>query len=169
MGISIAGLLILGVFLTAVLLLGRSATISSTVVATSAKDAIDRSGERARTMFRIENTTVSGAGADLTVQVENIGAMSISDFPHMDLIVKYTHPVTGSPPVIGFLPYTEGGLGNNQWTVNSITPDGFEPGVWNPGESMTLGVKLDPPQKTSTTGTLAVASPNGVSATAYFP
>ena len=66
------------------------------------------------------------------------------------------------------LTHTEGALADNEWTPTSISPDDFESGAWNPGESVTLDGKLSPAQQSGTTGTVAVGTPNGVLATAYF-
>ena len=166
MGVNVAALLILAVLITMLSMLARSTIISNTVVGLTMERAVDRAGERGRTNFTIQSTT--GGGANLTVVVINSGSSPVSDLPHMDFIVDYTGTAGGGAQVIARLTYTQGALSNNQWKKSSITPDEFEPGTWNPGETMTLDAQLDPPQQSATTGTVAVGTPNGVSATAYF-
>lgn len=58
--------------------------------------------------------------------------------------------------------------GADTWALDSISPDSFEPGILNPGETAQLTGKLVPPMKAGSSGTLAVATSNGVSTTAYF-
>ena len=167
MGTSVAALIVLAVLITAVVLMARSTIVSNTVVGLATKSAVDRSGERARTMFITE--AVTGSGSNLTLQVKNTGITSIWDFPHMDFIVTYTEPAGGGTTVVSWLPFTEGGLGDNQWTMTIITPDDIEPGIWNPGERMTLDAVLAPPRKVGTIGTVAVGTPNGISVAASLP
>ena len=149
--------------MTVLSFMARSAIISDTNVGLAAERAVDRTGDRSRTTFIIQSAT--GSGANLTVVARNDGSAPVSDFAHMDFIVDY---IGGGAQVIVRLTYTEGALGNNQWKRTSITPDLFQPGTWNPGETVTLDAQLDSAQDAATTGTVAVGTPNGVASTANF-
>ena len=59
-------------------------------------------------------------------------------------------------------------MGNNEWKKTSISPDYFQPNAWNPDETITLDALLSPAQKDDTSATVAVVSPNGVSAVSTF-
>ena len=87
MGTSIAGLLVWGMLLTAVLLLGRATIFSNTLVGISSREAAELAGERARTMLSIASTTATST--DLMVQVANTGSTPIADVSKMDFIVQY--------------------------------------------------------------------------------
>ena len=167
MGVNVAALLVLAALLVMLTVLPRASIVSHTLVSLNMREAADRAGERARTNFSIQSATVTGGGADLTLQVKNEGLTSVSDFAAIDFIVDYTD--VGSAQVIARLTYTAGALGNNQWKKTSISPAVFEPGAWNPGETMTLDAKLSPAQRSCGTGMVAVATPNGVSAAGSFP
>ena len=167
MGINISVLVVLAVLTIVLAMMGSVSIISQTVVNVNLQEGIDLSGVRARTDLSIVTTSTSGA--DLTVTVANTGATTVFDFAHMDFIVDYTEPSGGGTQVISRLTYTKGALGNNQWKKTSVSPDDFEPGAWNPGETVTLDARLDPAPQTGTTGTVAVGTPNGVLVTGYFP
>jgi hypothetical protein len=60
-----------------------------------------------------------------------------------------------------------------QVTVIDAATDGtgtnvFEPGILNPGEEMTIQAKVSPTVGAGTTNWATVATPNGISLTAYF-
>ena len=112
---SLAGILKLGVFLVAVVLLSEAIVVSNTVMGDAVKDAAELAGERARTMTSLETTT--SAASSLTVDVSNTGSTSISKYEHMDLIVEYEQ--TNGDMVYDRLTYVSSGPGNNQWTDTS--------------------------------------------------
>ena len=164
MGINIATLIILAALIVVLSLMTRVSIISTTALGITMNGASDRAGDRARTGLNIESTT--GGGSNLTVQVKNTGLTSVFDYDHVDFIVDYID--TGGTPVIARLTYTEGALGDNQWKRTSITPDNFQPGAWNPDETVRLDAKLVPAQQADTAATVAVVTPNGVAATSTF-
>lgn len=87
MGISLAGLMIFGVMLTAVMMMGRATLFTSTSVGVSITEAVKLSGERARTGLNIASTTARGY--DLSILLDNTGSNPIYDLPGMDVIVQY--------------------------------------------------------------------------------
>ena len=155
-------MLIIGVLLVAVMLMSRTFIVSNTVLGTAMREAAELSGERARTVINIENATSTGDG--LTVELSNTGSTSVSDYEHMDFIVRYQ----GSGTQIKRLTYTSSALGDDEWTNGTTTPDTYQPGIWDPGETITLEASLDPAHDTSTPWTLHVATPNGVTAVGSY-
>ena len=122
-------------------------------------------GERSRTMLSFETSTCDD-GTSLTVEVSNTGSTSISDYEDMDFIVEY-EAITGSMEYKR-LTYDPTAAGNDEWTNATTTPDQYQPGLWDPGETLTLEAKLDPAQATSASGIVTVAAPNGVAVTGSF-
>ena len=163
---SLAGILILGVFLVAVVLLSEAIVVSNTVMGDAVKVTAELAGERARTMLSLETTTSATSTSSLTADVSNTGSTSISKYEKMDLIVDYER--NDGTFVYGRLSYISGSPGNNQWTDTSRTPDTFQPGMWDSGETLKLSAVLDPVQRSGTTGTVTVATPNGVAVSGSF-
>ena len=164
MGVQISTLMVLAVLAIVLGLMSEVSIFSQTANDLAMKEAIERAGERARTNFTMDSA--SSDGTNVTVVITNTGTTSVLDFGQMDFIVIYTD--TGNSQVIARLTYTTGALGDNQWKKTSISPDGFEPNKWNPGETITLDAQLNPQQKSATTGTAAVGTPNGVLGTIDF-
>ena len=163
MGGNVAAILVFALLLAVISLMARAYIVSSTVMDFAKRGALERAEERARTNFNIDSTTV--AGANLTVVVTNTGSTPVSDFARMDLMVTYA--ITGAT-VIKWLTYTEEALSADQWKKTSIVPDNLEANTWNRTEALTLDALLGTIPKSGTNGTVAVGTPNGVAATAYF-
>lgn len=157
MASNVAAMLILALLLSIITLMARSTIVSSGVMNRATTAALDRAAERANTNFSIESVTVFGT--TITVKLTNTGATSTSDFAHMDFIASY---VSGGSAVATRLAYTEGALGSDQWIKSSITPDNLEKDVWNETEILTLDGRLSSSPDTSTTSTIAVGTPDGV-------
>ena len=163
MAAAVAGLLILGVFFTTEVMMFRANVYGNLVTTASTKQAVRLSGERARTIIEIDGTSTDGL-CNLTVDLENKGAVSLVDPSRMDVIVQF--PGGNNPPQrLAYAPSGPPNLG--EWASASIS-GAFNPGIFDPGEDMEINAKLlliagDP------TGTVTVATPNGVIATASFP
>jgi archaellum component FlaF (FlaF/FlaG flagellin family) len=155
---SIPALVIAAMLLVSTVVLGRSSYSSFDELGSSWKQMEARAGEQARTLLAITNVSHSSPNVD--VEVQNNGSTKISDFEHMDVVVEYT---TGAgAPVIAWIPYTDGSLGANTWTVQSITNDAFEPGIFNPSETLQIRIQLDPPVGSGTTNRLLITTDLGV-------
>lgn len=164
MEISVGGVLISAVLLTAMLMLVRAANVSNTIVGMAVRDAANVSGERARMAISIQSASTAG-GATTTIQVQNTGSVAISDFAHVDFYVDYV--TSGGSAASTRLTRTLGTPGANQWRLVSISPDVFQPGIVDPGETATLEGVLSPTMLNPSTGAVAIATPKGVAAT--FP
>ena len=162
---SVAGVLIFGVLIVAVVLLAQAIVVSNAVMGSAIKESASAAGERARTELSFDTSTSDGT--TLTVDVDNAGNTSISDYNEMDLIVEY--PETGTLTMqYQRLAYVAASPGAGEWTDTSRTPDQFQPGTWDSGETLRITAIVSPVQASGTTGTVAVASPNGVAATGTF-
>ena len=113
-----------------------------------------------RTVIGVTSTSVDGA-CGLTVDAENTGATSIRRFPEMDVILQFP---TGNNPASAMV-YTTEVPNLGQWTVTFISGV-FEPGVWNPGENLTIQAQV--PLLEDGGGIVTISTPNGVVTEAAF-
>ena len=155
-----AAILILGLLLSVITLIGRSTIVSSGVMERASTAAIERASARAKTNFSIESITVNGTS--IRVKLKNTGSTPASDFTHMDFVADY---VGGGSAISKHLTYTEGTLGADEWRKTSILPDNLEEDVWNGTEILTLDARLTTSTDVSTTATIAVGTPDGVTRT----
>ena len=163
MGAAVAGLLLLGVFFTGQAMMARSTIHGNLLVAMATKEAVRFSGERSRTVIAINATNTDGL-CNLTVDVDNTGAVAIKDLPIMDVVVQYPGG-SNTPQRLVYVDSAPLALG--EWTPNSISGQ-FDPGIFNPGETMQISGKLSLTASEST-GTVTVGTPNGVIDAASFP
>jgi len=162
MGVALAGILILAVFVGGVLVMFRTTLYGNLLVSGATKSSAQLVGERARTVIGITSTTGDGA-CNLTVVVENTGATTITDFSLVDFIVEFS---VGINPPRGMIYSSSEPPDFGEWVVSSITGP-FEPGSFNPGETMTLNAKISMIEASD--GTLTIGTPNGIIDTASFP
>jgi len=158
----ISGILVIASFLVAsVIMFGTFLTVSGTQ-SQSLKELGRIEKERAGSAISITSGSVTssatGSGTDLRLLVNNTGSQSVQDFNQMDVIVQYTDPSDGQ--VVKYLPYNAGG-GDNQWTspVSGITPDTFNPNMWDPDETFTIDLRVVPAVKAGTTVLVVVDTP----------
>jgi len=85
----------------------------------------------------------------------------VYDLSGMDFIVEYLDDASNQ--VVTRLTYTTGVPANNEWKKISISPDSHQPEAWDPNETLTLYALLSPTQKTDSTATVTIGTPNGVS------
>ena len=149
--------------------LGMAQSTLSSVDAASAswQQAEARMGEMRRTDLALVAVSVQSAGAVVQITLENDGEIHLNDFPHWNVVVQYYG--TDDNYYISRLPYTDGALGNNHWTVTGIfldaaasDPEVFEPGILNPEEEAVFQIKIDPAVKVGSTNLVSVATPNGI-------
>ena len=156
-------MLVMAVLLSGVVIMSRAVSTSYITTGTAVREAAAVSGDRERTIVVFD--TATSTGANLTVDVDNTGSTSVSDYTQMDFIVTYT---SGSGTEVVRLTYVTTTPAGDQWTHTTTTPDLYQPGIWDPGEMITLDAVLSPAQTGGTSGTLNVATPNGVVATGVF-
>jgi len=173
--IVISGAFVLATFLIVAMItfgtfIGTTATQSA-----SLKEASDlRIVQVAGDISIISVSTADSAGStDLTVAVKNTGAISYGNFLEMDVLTKYTNS-TGDQE-LKRLDYEckqlcgdPGDPGDNKWTIVSLSPDSYNPKMWDPDETATISARLVPQVKNGTSGTVVAVVPGGVSEPAYF-
>ena len=163
---SIPALFVAAILLMSTVVLARSGYTSFDTLSQSWKGMEDRAGEQVRTRLSVTDTQVDGTGANVTVILSNDGHSTIGDFERMDVVVQYTSE--SSTYYMRWIPYTPGDLESNTWTVQSISNDVFEPGLFNPGEELTMVIRLNPVVGLSTTNWVIISTELGVSLSAYF-
>jgi hypothetical protein len=155
----------------AILLLGASFLSRSSINAYDSlsqrvKEVEARTGEQARTRLTITSATLDGAGDTLTVQVRNDGQTRVAAWSAVDVIVTYyTAPTTRTNQ---WSSYTSGTPAAGEWTVASLSPDAFEPGLLNAGETATLTIELNQAAAAGMTNTVVITTEGGVSISAPF-
>mgnify|MGYP000031666213 FL=1 len=159
MAINIAGVIVVGVLIVVLAVLARTSIVATTLVGRSTLEGNYLNGEQVRTKF--EFVSARGGSGDLTLKLKNTGLTPVFDFSGMDFIVEYLDALSNQ--VVTRLTYTTGVLANNEWKKISISPDSYQPGAWDPNETITLEALLSPTQKTDSTATVSITTPNGVS------
>lgn len=169
MSIVLAGAWVLAIFVVSALLLAMTIFGSAFIQGDALREAAVLEGEQVRTSISIASTTNSTAGGATTVTllVDNTGLVTVVNRQQMDVIVRYIEP--NGTLNIKWLPYVASDPpGNDQWTIVSISPDAFNPGLWDPGERATLKLIVAPPIQIASVATVVIATPNGVSDSVSF-
>ena len=83
----------------------------------------------------------------------------------MDLVLAYTD-YSGIKTLTHLL-YVSGDLGPNQWTLKGTSPDNFNVKALDTYETATLRANPASLPQTGSLGTVAVATPNGITDSAY--
>ena len=170
---------IIGGIVSLVLLLGAMMLLTNTVlgIGISQQKSLDTAARtsniRLRTSIGISEVSVEDqeGTTDVTAQVCNNGSVRIVDMSEMDVFVSY--PDADDNDIRQYLEYTSGTPGNNQWTVSSISPDTFNENIWDPDETVTLGMVLSPEmkdgkKKDGICGVLLLVTPTGITDSFYF-
>ena len=164
MGIIIAGLVVITMLLFSSSLMFSTFLDASVSGAQSLKDLAHANVARAGSGLDIVNAAFdSGSNTDLTVRLGNTGSQSVARLGEMDVIVNYTNDSDAA--VLTRLRYTTAAIGNDEWTLatTGVTPDTFNPGIWDSDESMYIALKLDPSAKSGSSALIVVSTPWAVS------
>ena len=153
----------MALFFTGALIMFRVNLFGNVLINAAMKESVELSGDRARTAIKIPSSSIGDDPCDLTITIANTGTTAISDFSKMDIIVQF---IRGSNTPDN-LTFSEGDSPNEgEWSVYSISGQ-VEPGILNPGETLTIYAKLDLDEPSS--GVLTVGTPNGITDTRLFP
>ncbi len=157
--------------LAAILIIGgvlMAGVTSSSVdkVNQSWRDIEALSEERLGTDLTVVSTQVTGGGTDVTVVLGNEGRTPVREPSLMDVIINYEG--TDDQRYVVWLPYTDGALQDNTWTVTGISGDYRNPGILDAGEEMTIQIRLNPATKDGPDRWLVIATETGVSYSIYF-
>lgn len=152
--------------------------VGGVILASVTNSSLDRVGlswremealseERLGTNLTVVSTDVTGGGADVTVVLRNEGRTSIQEPSLMDLIINY--PDSGDQRHVVWLPHTENNPpGDNEWTVDSISSDYRNPGVFDASEEMTVKIHLNPATDAGPDRWLILATETGITYSIYF-
>ena len=175
MSIAISGTFVMVVFLLVSMLTYEAILGTTATQGTSLQEASEARLAQVGATISIASTSAadSGDGTNVTVLIDNSGAISYGQIADMDVLTKYTNS-TGDLEIKRLDYVCKQLCGDstdpaaNQWTVSSISPDSYNPKMWDPDERATVFLRLSPLVKASTSGTVVVAVPGGVSDSAYF-
>ena len=127
----------------------------------AANAATNRGAERLHSRLDITSVVQAVAGCGtFSAAVGNVGRTSVSDFSQMDVLVDYTDGTDAK--IVSHL------TNQADWSVTALSPDTYDPNIWNPRESATIIFAVVPPPKSNTQGTVIIGTPLGVTASAYF-
>jgi hypothetical protein len=169
MSIVLAGAWVLLIFVVTALVLAVTIFASSFTQGEALREAAFLLREQVHASISIASTTNSTAGGatTVTIPVDNTGLVTVVRRQQMDVIVKYIGP--DGTLHLKWLPYVASDPpGNDQWTIASISPDAFNPGLWDPGERATFKLKVSPVIPIGNVATVLIATPNGVSDSISF-
>ena len=134
---TLAGLLILALFITTSLVSLRSTLFSNVAVSGATRDASRVMGENSRTEIAIDSVA-GDTFCSFTLVLTNPGATRVLDIGGMDVILQFG---TGNNLAQRLTYVPSGPLSVGQWTDTSLTGS-FEPGILNPEESLTIDGKV---------------------------
>jgi len=162
----VPGMLVMITLLLSSALLFSSFLSSATSQAGSLRELAQSREAQVRSSIDITSAavvTTYATGTDVRVLVDNVGAQSVAEFNRLDVIVQYTDP--SDNPVRKYLGYSSSGMADNQWTnsASGITPDSFNPRMWDPDEVFTIDLRVVPAIKTGTSAVVVVATPQAAS------
>ena len=95
----------------------------------------------------------------LSVNADNTGSQLVARFEEMDVIIEYTD--VSDNAVLTRLAYVTSDIGDNQWTLSTtgVTPDVFNPGIWDSDEKLYIDLRVNPGVKSGTSALVVVGSP----------
>ena len=163
MGTVLAGMVVITTFLLASVLMFGAFLSASVSQGESLRVLTHVSSERLGSALTITSASVvTPAGPDVAVQVDNSGSQSVARFGDLDVILRYTD--TDNTAALMYLAYTSGVLGSNQWTIatTGVQPDNFNPGMWDPGETLPIDLRGSPAIKSGIAAEVVVGTPWGV-------
>jgi archaellum component FlaF (FlaF/FlaG flagellin family) len=163
---SIPALMIAAILMLSTVFIARSGYVGIDAIGQSIKESEARSAEQKRTGLDITATDIDGAGANITLHVENNGQTSIGDYARMDVLVQYFDEEGNRHDK--WLPYTDGALAADTWTIGAFTNDIFEPGILNSGEGVEILIRVNPVVGPGTSNRAIIATERAVTVQTYF-
>jgi archaellum component FlaF (FlaF/FlaG flagellin family) len=164
---AIPALVIAAIIVVGGVILADATRGSMQTVDESWRDIEALSEERLGTELTVVSTKVTNGGATVTAVLRNEGRTAIAEPSRMDMIINYDG--TDDQRHVVWLPYTDNNPpADNQWTVDSISGDYRNPGVFDTGEEMTIEIQLNPATKEGPNRWLVVATELGVAYSIYF-
>ena len=163
---AIPTMIIGAILLTAIAVVGRGSLQTYADVGMSFRAMESRVSEKSGTRLTVTNTSVDPSGQFVTVELLNDGSTRIGSIPDLDVIVNYFTDPTGQASV--WLPFDATGLTDNTWSLVAILSDDQEPGIFNPGETAQLLLRLNPAVATGPANSLIISTQVGAITFASF-
>ena len=129
--------------------------------------------QRERTRIDLVHAETQSDGSIIRVVVRNSGQMKLSDYERWDVVVEYyaagENEEDPNVYAVEWLPYAASGLTELHWTISGIyldaatlTPEAFEPGIFNPDEEMVIQAQMAPSVAMTSTNRMTISSINGI-------
>lgn len=170
---ALATLILISLLLFAVLTLSHSYLDTQNALIAAEQEMQTRMADQGRTDLAVVQTQIKSSGAVIEVTLRNTGDVKLADFSRWDVIVEYYQ--AAGDFYIRRLAYSPDMLNDNQWQVGGIyanaaalTPEAFDPAIFNPGEELIVQMKVLPPVGPSTTNRATVSVTNGATTSTYF-
>lgn len=130
---------------------------SADLISSSFKAMVERAGEISRTHITATAATTAD-GSEVEVTLSNNGTTALRNFSRWDVIVRYQDGTTV------WVPYSASatpGWSDNGTFLNG-SADIFEPGIFNPEETLKINLRLSPAVAENTTNLAVVSTDSGV-------
>ena len=160
MGIVIAGLAVITTLLVASSVMFSTFLNGSISGAQSLKKLTQANVRRVGSSMSLNGGSFyAGGTTDLSVNADNTGSQLVARFGEMDVIVEYIDADNNS--VLTRLRYVSSDIGNNQWTLSTtgVTPDVFNPGIWDSDEKLFIDLRVAPAVKSGTSALVVLGTP----------
>lgn len=167
--------IVIFVILFAVLSLSQAFITTQDMLAASSLEMEARQNDQAETHIQVVETYTTEAGSLVSLVLHNTGSTKLADFSRWDVIVQYDDGSGSESYHMVWLPYQADGLNDNTWTVSGLylndardRAEAYEPGLFNPGETLWLQAKLFPPAAPGSAILTMFSVSNGSSASEVF-
>ena len=169
---AITALIVISLLVLSILMVTERSLSAQSSFSESLRQMQDGIEERSRTSITPIKAETKADGATVEITLKNTGNTKLADFQQWDVILEYD---AGGDWQTRWYSYTASSPASNQWTVANIyldaaalTPEIFEPKIFNPGEEMVIQVKVSPAVGSPTANWATIATPNGISASTVF-
>ncbi len=131
-----------------------------------------RSNDLTHTALSPVEMRVLDSGSLIEVTVRNSGTLKLAGFERWDVFAEYYDKSVATPTYhMDRLTYSSSEATDGEWSVAQIyldkahdIPENFEVGILNPGEELTLHLKISPTINVGDVAQVTVSTPNGVTA-----
>ncbi|HEX5478511.1 MAG TPA: hypothetical protein VFY79_02200 [Dehalococcoidia bacterium] len=162
----IPALLIAAILMLSTVFMARGGFVGMDAVGQQLKQSETSIGAQNRTAVEATGSSIDPTGANITITVLNDGQTDLSQYDKMDVVLQYFDE--NGVRYDKWIPYTSGAPAADTWTTGTFTNDAFEPGILNPGESVDINIRVNPPVGAGTTNRAVIGTENGVTMQTYF-
>jgi archaellum component FlaF (FlaF/FlaG flagellin family) len=159
------GIMLMTLLIVAAIIIPSVAITSSTMAKAYSEKALVEN-ELLKTSFRIDSIKTSAPSSTVTMGLTNTGSTKLYNYEKFSIIVTYDSGIvvnsttTKGPTKTESLVYSGMTNGSSspsaaagKWIITKITPDSLDPGIWNPGEQITISANLS--NNTFSTGSIS--------------